>query len=241
MTMNCAKVAGATVLLFFGIMMPGYAQREGREDEQGGKGDVQQGKSDRSHGKQDKGASGEHQRAPQPQQEPRQKGNQQERQAPQQVQRQDQQQQRPQIFGEQQAPQRTEQQARAWQQQRGWLQQGAWQAHDTWQQTRTQRWYSEHRTWTERGGYGGYYIPQDRFSVYFGSRHPFRLHTRPVIYLGYPRFEYGGFSFLLVDPWPEYWAENWYDSDDLYIDYDDGYYLYNRNYNQVRLAIAIAL
>jgi hypothetical protein len=59
--------------------------------------------------------------------------------------------------------------------------------------------------------------------------------------MGYPRFEYGGYAFLLVDPYPEYWADNWYDSDDLYIDYDDGYYLYNRGYPQVRLAITIAL
>jgi len=61
------------------------------------------------------------------------------------------------------------------------------------------------------------------------------------MYLGYPRFEYSGISFLLVDPYPEYCAENWYDLDDVYIDYDDGYYLHNRSYPQVRLAIAIAL
>ena len=48
----------------------------------------------------------------------------------------------------------------------------------------------------------------------------------------------------MVDPWPEYWSENWYDSDDVYIDYidyDDGYYLYNPHHPQVRLAITIAL
>jgi hypothetical protein len=28
--------------------------------------------------------------------------------------------------------------------------------------------------------------------------------------MGYPRFQYGGFSFMLVDPWLEYWAEDWY-------------------------------
>jgi hypothetical protein len=61
------------------------------------------------------------------------------------------------------------------------------------------------------------------------------------MYLGYPRFEYSGFSFLLVDPWPEYWSENWYDSDDLYVDDDDGYYLHKRRYPEVRLAITIAL
>ncbi len=48
-------------------------------------------------------------------------------------------------------------------------------------------------------------------------------------------------KFLLVDPWPEYWAEDWYATDDVYIDYDDGYYLYNRRYPNVRLAIAVSL
>jgi len=93
----------------------------------------------------------------------------------------------------------------------------------------------------QRGGYGGYYIPRDRFVVSFGSRHFFRLRTRPVMYMGYPRFRYGGYSFLLLDPWPENWSENWYASDDVYIDYDDGYYLYNRREPQFRLAITIAL
>ena len=67
------------------------------------------------------------------------------------------------------------------------------------------------------------------------------MRTQPVMYMGYPRFEYSGISFLLVDPWPENWSDNWYDSDDLYIDYDDGYYLYNRSYPYVRLAITVAL
>jgi hypothetical protein len=61
------------------------------------------------------------------------------------------------------------------------------------------------------------------------------------MYMGYPRFYYGGSSFLLLDPWPGYWADDWYYSDDLYIDYDDGYYLYNRMYPDVRLAITVAL
>jgi hypothetical protein len=129
-----------------------------------------------------------------------------------------------------------------WQQQRGWLQQGGgWQGHATFQQDRAQHWDSDHRTWAQRGGYGGYYIPQDRFSLYFGSQHFFRLRSLPAIYQGYPRFDYGGFSFLLLDPWPEYWADNWYATDDVYVDYDDGYYLYDRSYPQVRLAIMIAL
>jgi len=67
-----------------------------------------------------------------------------------------------------QRPRRTEQQAVAWQQQRGWLKHGGWRGNKTWQQSRARRWEREHRTWVQRGGYGGYYIPQDRFSLYFG-------------------------------------------------------------------------
>jgi hypothetical protein len=61
------------------------------------------------------------------------------------------------------------------------------------------------------------------------------------MYMGYPRFSYSGFSFMLLDPWPEYWEENWYQADDVYIDYDDGYYLHNRRHPGVRLAITVVL
>ncbi len=57
---------------------------------------------------------------------------------------------------------------------------------------------------------------------------------------GYPRFQYGGFWFGVVDPWPEYWSDDWYDNDDVYIDYSgDGYYLYNRRYPGDRIAITV--
>lgn len=59
------------------------------------------------------------------------------------------------------------------------------------------------------------------------------------MYLGYPRFSYGGFSFLLVDP--ENWAPHWHATDDVYIDYSDGYYLYNRSYPGIGLAVSIVL
>ena len=61
----------------------------------------------------------------------------------------------------------------------------------------------------------------------------------PTMYMGYPRFSYGGFSFMLVDPWPGSWAENWYATDDVYIGYDNGYYLYDRRYPGVGLAITV--
>jgi hypothetical protein len=64
---------------------------------------------------------------------------------------------------------------------------------------------------------------------------------RPTMYMGYPRFRHDGYWFMLVDPWPGYWAENWYANDDVYIAYDNGYYLYNRRYPGVGLAVTVAL
>ena len=187
-------------------------------------------------------AQGQHEQEKQPEQRPQQaKPAQQPERAQQPPQQQQRAQQQPQQQQGVQQPQRTQQQAQAWQQQRGWQAQGGWQGHDTWQQDRAQHWSSDHRTWAQRGGYGGYYIPQQTYGLDFGSRHFFRIGGIPSLYLGYPRFQYGGFSFLLVDPWPEYWVDNWYATDDLYIDYDDGYYLYNRRYPQDRLAITIVM
>jgi hypothetical protein len=67
------------------------------------------------------------------------------------------------------------------------------------------------------------------------------MRSLPMMYMGYPRFSYGGYSFLLVDPFPGYWAANWYDSDNLYITYDNGYYLYDSRYPDVGLAITVVL
>jgi hypothetical protein len=110
-----------------------------------------------------------------------------------------------------------------------------------WQQHRATNWQSQHRTWQQRGGYSGYRIPDDRYRVYFGQTHGFRINVLPLVIVGgYPRFQYGGFWFSVVDPWPEYWSGSWYDNDDVYIDYSgDGYYLYNRRYPRDRLAISV--
>ncbi len=126
----------------------------------------------------------------------------------------------------------------SWQRQRGWLQQGGWQGQSSWQQTRAP-WRDEHRTWNQRGGYGGYYIPEWSFSLNFGSQHWFRISSQPVMVDGYPRFQYGGYSFMMVDPWPEDWSSDWYARDDVYVDYSDGYYLYNRRYPGEAIAVVI--
>ncbi|MGD0345920.1 MAG: hypothetical protein ABSA85_04135 [Terracidiphilus sp.] len=58
---------------------------------------------------------------------------------------------------------------------------------------------------------------------------------------GYPRFQYQGYWITLLDPWPSYWSDNWYDTDDVYIAYEnDGYYLHNRRYPGIGIAISIS-
>ena len=110
-----------------------------------------------------------------------------------------------------------------------------------WQQHRAHNWQNEHRDWQQRGGYSGYQVPENSYREYFGPDHGFRMSSYPVSMVGgYPRFQYGGFSFGVVDPWPEYWSDNWYDNDDMYIDNaGDGYYLYNRRYPHDRIAMTV--
>jgi hypothetical protein len=112
-----------------------------------------------------------------------------------------------------------------------------------WQQHRTQSWQSDHRTWQQRGGYSGYRIPDNRFRESFGPDHEFRILGLPFLVVGgYPRFQYGGYWFSAVDPWPDSWAADWYDTDDVYVVYvDNGYYLYNQRYPTVGIAISISL
>ena len=57
---------------------------------------------------------------------------------------------------------------------------------------------------------------------------------------GFPRFQYGGYWFSVVDPWPGDWAANWYETDDVYVDYvNDGYYMYDTRYPGVAIAVNI--
>jgi hypothetical protein len=114
---------------------------------------------------------------------------------------------------------------------------------EAWEGHRAQHWEHEHHNWRERGGYRGYRIPQERFHAHFGRGHWFRVHTVPVVVVGgYPRFQYGGFWFSMVDPWPEYWSHTWYETDDVYVDYvNDGYYMYNRRHPGVAIAINVSL
>ncbi len=139
------------------------------------------------------------------------------------------------------SPFRSRGQAQTWERNRGWRNEGAWGAHSTWREHRARTWESEHRSWAHRGGYGGYIIPDSQFRLHYGPERWFRIRTRPMIHLGYPRFRYGNYWFLMVDPWPEFWSDSWYANDDVYIDYNDGYYLHNRRHPGIALAISVSL
>jgi len=226
----------AILSLLFGIVAPVYAQQQSEKQDHPEKpqvGQHEQGKPEQQHAPQQ-----EHAQQPQRQAKPEQQHAQQQQRQDQnkqqeyaqQPQRKDQnrQQQVAQQRGHEQ-PQRTQEQQR--------VEQTAWQQH------RAGNWQSDHRTWQQRGGYNGYRIPDDRFRGYFGSAHGFRIEGLPFLVVGgYPRFQYGGYWFSLVDPWPGSWANNWYDTDDVYVAYvENGYYLFNRRYPTTGIAISISM
>ena len=117
------------------------------------------------------------------------------------------------------------------------------QVRDGFKQSRAHSWNDEHRAWSQRGGYNGYRIPDDRFRLYFGAGHFFRIGRLPMLFVGgYPRFQYDGYWVTFMDPWPEDWPPTWYETDDIYIDYvDGGYYVYDRNYPGIGIAVLISL
>jgi len=112
-----------------------------------------------------------------------------------------------------------------------------------WRGRRAHQWLTEHRTWEERGGYTGDLIVEDYFESTFGQTHEFRLGALPLeTWGGYPRFRIGGLMFSVIDPWPEYWSDDWYLRDNVYVDrYGNGYYLYNRRFPRDRVAILVSV
>jgi hypothetical protein len=80
-------------------------------------------------------------------------------------------------------------------------------------------------------------IPDARFRSNFGRGHEFRI-GNPTLVGGYSRFQYGGYWFGFVQPWPA----DWYYTDDVYVDYiDGGYYLCNPEYPGTQISISVVL
>ena len=116
------------------------------------------------------------------------------------------------------------------------------QQRDNWQQHRANNFESQRRSWAQRGGYRGDRIPDVNFRQSFGRQHSFRVSGLRYMEMGgQSRFQYGGYWFSMMDPYPEYWGANWYNNDDMYVDYNEGgYYLYNRRYPR-RPGVAISI
>ncbi|HXT72794.1 MAG TPA: hypothetical protein VN785_02980 [Candidatus Angelobacter sp.] len=239
---------GATFLSFMLLAIPrvGYARQPQSQDPQSQDKDKQQQKQNKNK---------EQQRGQQPQRTQERPPNnarpqQQRGQQPQRTQQRPpnnvrpQQQRVPQQRGEQQRGgqqgnrqrpaqiQRTPQRQRQWQQEQ----------HSAWQQHRASHWESEHRDWRQRGGYHGYRISGSYYRLHYGRAHWFRIYSLPFLVVGgYPRFQYGGYWFDILDPIPQYWGPDWYETDDCYIEYTDGgYYLFDRRYPRYAVAVSIS-
>ena len=231
-------ISAAVLFLFLGNTARGYPRQEQQKDQQ----EKEKSKPDKQQGQKQQQ---QQQKGQKQQQQQQQNQNKQQQQHAQQQQQQNQNKQQQQHAQQQQRDQNKQQQQRAQQQQQAnrpsqegrRVQRGEQRA--VWQEHRAHNWQSEHRDWRQRGGYDGYRVPENRYRQYYGPQHVFRLYRYPMeVYGGYPRFQYGGFWFGFVDPWPEYWSDRWYDNDDVYIVYsDDGYYLYNRRHPRDRIAI----
>jgi hypothetical protein len=89
----------------------------------------------------------------------------------------------------------------------------------------------QERTAGNRGGQ----IPADKFKANFGQQHTFRV--TQADYSNH-RFQYGGYSFGFVDPWPS----NWLYTQNVYVvDIDGVYYLCNASFPGVNLALSFTL
>jgi hypothetical protein len=78
-------------------------------------------------------------------------------------------------------------------------------------------------------------IPDDRFKANFGQQHRFRVSQAD--YRNH-RFQYGGYAFGFVDPWPS----NWLYTQDVYVVEINGiYYLCNASYPGVNLTLSFSL
>ncbi|MBZ5664760.1 MAG: hypothetical protein LAO30_09175 [Acidobacteriia bacterium] len=86
------------------------------------------------------------------------------------------------------------------------------------------------------GGNGGGRIPDDRFKANFGREHRFRVSQAD--YGRDRRFQYGGYWFGFVDPWPSNWL---YTQDVFVVEINGMYYLCNPMYPGINIALSFTL
>jgi hypothetical protein len=84
---------------------------------------------------------------------------------------------------------------------------------------------------------GGGRIPDGTYKAHFGREHTFHV-GHPTIVEGRPRFQYGGYSFIIAQPWPAGWGYN----DDVYVvDVNGVYYLVDLAHPGAQLELQIVL
>ena len=87
----------------------------------------------------------------------------------------------------------------------------------------------------QAAGNRGGQIPADKFKANFGAQHSFRVSQSEY---SNHRFQYGGYSFGFVDPWPS----NWLYTQNVYVIEIDGvYYLCNASFPGVNLVLSFTL
>lgn len=78
-------------------------------------------------------------------------------------------------------------------------------------------------------------IPEDRFRANFGQEHRFRVSEANY---RDRRFQYGGYWFGFVQPWPANWL---YTQDVFVVEIDGVYYLCNASYPGVNVTLSVTL
>ena len=217
----------SAAFLLLGSIVPAGARQEKQEEKAGPAKQEQQAKPERQQ-----------QAKPQQQQQAKPEKQQQAK-APQQQQAKPEKQQQTKAPQEQKPQQQQSKPARQDQQQAKAPQQRQTQAASSQRPQRTQQAMATQRAQPalRLSARGNSRIPDDRFRANFGRGHEFHM-GNPVMVSGYSRFQYGGFWFGFVQPWPV----GWYYTDDVYIDYvDGGYYMYDPYYPGARFAISVVL
>jgi hypothetical protein len=104
--------------------------------------------------------------------------------------------------------------------------------------TQSERMQSGNASMQSQGGRrSGGHIPDDKFRSQFGRQHTFRV-SRPTVVGGQPQFQYGGYSFEIVDAWPGDWSY----SDEVYVDYINGeYVLFDLAHPGVSVALVVVM
>ena len=85
----------------------------------------------------------------------------------------------------------------------------------------------------------GAHIPDQKFKASFGRQHTFAVKqviNTTTVTAGQTQFIYGGYTFVILDPWPSAWLF----TDNCYIDYvDDEYFLFDLLHPGIRIALIV--